>query len=202
MLKRATGFTPLNIVLIHPRKAILYWDATSSQAKTKILETLENLGFFRFPAEEGAVSDHNFLRAYKSGYFKLLRQAALIGLSSQSKQYVLDKAQEYWQKSNDKVRRHIWLRRIACDKKEMVDGVEVVAGVLPNLDPNYKKSGFIAPLDMTPRVSSLKWIGEFIYLQRERKEALEQKVRAAEAAQAEKSEASFSTGGSAEMTME
>ena len=189
LLKRATGFTPLNIVLIHPRKAIIYWDATSSHVKTKILDILDNLGYFRFPAEEGAISDHHFLRAYKSGYFKLLRQAALVGLSPQSKQWVLDKAQGFWQKSEDKVRRHIWLRRIAWDKKELADGVEVAAGVLPNLDPNYKKRGVITPLDMTPRVSCLKWIGEYIYLRREQKAVWDQKIRAAEAARVEKAEA-------------
>ena len=74
-------------------------------------------------------------------------------------------------KSPDKVLRHIWLRRIAWDKKALAEGLAVATGDLPSLDPNWKSSGVISVLDTTPRVTSLKLICDFIYLHRERKES-------------------------------
>lgn len=171
ILKTVTGLTPLNVTLIHPRRALLYWDVTDTTRKGKILRALDSAGFFRFPGEEGAVSDHHILRAYKNGYFKLLRQAALSGRTPQSIEWILSKAEEYWRQSTDKVRRHIWLRRIAWDRKALAEGTVVAAGVEPNLDPNGKPAGYMRPQDMTPRVSCQKWVCDFVYLLRDQQEA-------------------------------
>ena len=174
-MKALTGQTPLNIVLIHPRRAIIYWDVTDPDKKIRILRALEAPGFFRFPAEEGSVADHNILRAYKAGYFKLLRQAVLLGRSAHSVEWILNEAEAFWRKSADKVRRHIWLRRIALDRKALAEGVEVAAGVMPRLDPNLTATDRTTPLDETPRVSSQKWICDLIYLLRDQKETQRRK---------------------------
>ena len=183
VLKRVTGLTPLNITLVHPRRGIIYWDVTDTPKKGKILAALDDAGFFLFPAEEGVVSDHHFLRAYKTGYFKLLRQSALAGLTAPSAKWVLDKAEEQWKKAPDRVLKHIWLRRIAWDKRALEDGVVVAAGVMPSLDPNWRPGGYMSPLDTTPRVTCLKWMCDYIYLHRERREAVYQ-ARPVEAAPA------------------
>ena len=159
------------MTLIHPRRAIVYWDVTDISKKARILRDRDDADFYRFPADEGVVSDHHFLRAYNAGYFKLLRQSVLSGLTAHSVTWILEKAKEHWKKSPDKVLRHIWLRRIAWDKKALAEGLAVATGDLPSLDPNWKPSGVISVLDTTPRVTSLKWICDFIYLHRERKES-------------------------------
>ena len=154
-------------------RSYIDWDVTNYEKKIEILTKLESEEFFRFPAEGGGVSGHHYLRAYKSGYFKLLRQAVLVGRTPRTATWILDKAEEYWKASQDKVRRHIWLRRIAWDRKALADGVTVAAGDLPSLDPNSKAVGTSVVRDTIPRVSCQKWICDYIYLVREWAEATE-----------------------------
>ena len=172
LLVALTGQKPLNIVLIHPRRAIIYWDVSDVEKKTRILGALETQGFFRFPAEEGVVADHHYLRAYKSGYFKLLRQAVLVGRTPYTITWILDKAEEFWKASQDKVRRHIWLRRIAWDRQALANGVVVAAGDRPSLNPDSNTTGTGTDDDRTPCVTCQKWICDYIYLTRERQEAV------------------------------
>ena len=171
------GFTPLHIILIHPRRALLFWDVSNTTRKGVILRALDGAGFFRFPAEEGVIAGHHFLRAYKGSYFKLLRQAVLALCPPETVQWILDQAAEAWRKSKDKVRRLIWLRNIASDRLALSEGFVVAAGVLPSLDPNWREPPHEGPSVMrplpvlTPKVSCQLWVREFIYLLREQEKA-------------------------------
>ena len=53
ILKIKVGFTPVHMVLIHPRRALLFWDVSDVRFKGRILRALDGSGFFRFPAERG-----------------------------------------------------------------------------------------------------------------------------------------------------
>jgi hypothetical protein len=169
VLTRVTGHTPLNITLIHTRKAMVFWDVTDYQVKTKILKTLEDPDFFRFPAEEGEVADHHFLRAYLGGYFDLLRYAVIAQLTPERAARLFAKAEEHWRKSPDKIQRRIWLRRIAADRKGLEEGKLFAPGERPSLDPDG-----VVQFDPGAReVTSLKWINTCIYILREQRESRE-----------------------------
>ena len=168
ILKIKVGFTPVHMVLIHPRRALLFWDVSDVRFKGRILRALDGSGFFRFPAEEGVIAGHHLLRAYKGSFFKLLRQAVLAMCPSETVRWILDQAEVSWRKSKDKVRRLIWLRNIASDRQDLADGFVVAAGVLPSLDPNSPgppKGGTMQPVK--PKVSCQLWVREYIYLLRE-----------------------------------
>ena len=117
-LKAITGNSPLNVVLVHPRRAIVFWDVSDVNRKIPILRTLDGRGFLRLPADVGTVANNHHLRGYLGGYFKLLRQAALKGLPADTITWVFDKAEEHWRKSKDKVtsRKYWWLKRIVWDR--------------------------------------------------------------------------------------
>ena len=156
---------------------MLFWDVSVTKRKCVILRALEEAGFFRFPAEEGVIAGHHLLRAYKGSYFKLLRQAVLATCPPETVQWLLGQAEDSWRKSKDKVRRLIWLRNIATDRQALAEGFVVAAGVLPNLDPNWREPprvgpGIIRPQpDPIPCVSCQLWVRDYIFLVREQKEA-------------------------------
>ena len=170
VLKTATGMNPLNITLVHPRRAIVFWDVTDTSRKLPIIRALDDKKFLILPSDDGMVDDRHYLRAYLGGYFRLLRQAALTGLSPSSVSWILEKAEEHWRRSHDKVRKQMWIKRIAFDKKDFADGVRVAEGVDPPLDPTqllYKSDS----AEVVLRVTSKRWICDAIYLIREQAEA-------------------------------
>ena len=171
ILKIKTGMVPLHILLINPRRALLFWDVSDTAHKGTILRALDGSGFFKFPAEEGVIANHHLLRAYTSGYFKLLRQAALSLCPPDTVRWILDEAEAAWRKSKDKVRRLIWLRNIAADRLDLAEGFVVAAGVLPSLDPAWTEPPGSGPSNPTPRVSCQLWVREYIYLLREQEKA-------------------------------
>ena len=169
-LKTVTGLNPLNIVLVHPRRAIVFWDVSDVSRKVPILRALDGRGFLKLPADGGPVGDHLYLRAYLGGYFKLLRQAALKGLPVSTITWVFDKAQEHWRKSRDKVRKYIWLKRIAWDREAFARGEKVEEGMEPSLDP-ARPDMHPGAVARPPCVTSDGWMAEAIYLIREQAEA-------------------------------
>ena len=139
LLKAVTGTTPLMITLIHPRRALAFWDATDSSVKEHIHRSLLERGFL-LPSACADVENQHVLRAYLGGYFPLLRQTVLQCFSLSSAAWVLDKAEEKWRRSPDKVLRRMWLRRIADDRRSLGGAAVGIAGDGLGLSPS-------APLD-------------------------------------------------------
>ena len=181
-MKAITGDTPLQIVLVHCRRAIVYWDVSDIRKKAPILRALDGRGSLKFPVEADEVKDHVYLRAYLGGFFKLLRLAALKGLSQASRTWILDKAEERWRLSKDKIRRNMWLRRISQDRDALNSGEKVAEGLSPSLDfsrPDPKPG----QASSVPCITGDQWIADAVYLIREQAE-----VRAREGAAAARRE--------------
>jgi hypothetical protein len=111
-----TGHQPLLVSLIHPCRAEVYMDLKVS---TTVKETLRGLGYLQDPLQLDERDLVRRKRAYLSGYFLLLRRAALQGLESNRQLELLQmvEAELSPEKYPDQSTRKQWMFQVKKDRE-------------------------------------------------------------------------------------
>ena len=147
LLKAKTGKTPLSMILISPRKCLAYWDVTTEDSLPELVEALWLSGFIE-EQDPAALADKALrLRAYLASYFPILRRAALEGMDTEDRTWVLEKAVARWKSSYDKVAQSMSMKRIRRDKGDEAD--EVPLGESWSFTPVEKVNSLIASCERT-----------------------------------------------------